>query len=91
MWYSVAVMDTKSYRPLEWPTDVLEIMRLLQQDCNRLKVLRVALGWSQVEAAAWAGVSAVTWCKWENGKAPGGANLTKLALMVKDSLGGGPE
>ncbi len=74
----------KVYRALEWPTDLFEIMRLLREDCNRLKVFRVALGWGQAEAAAWVGVSTATWNKWENGAGLRGEHLSKIALKIKD-------
>lgn len=77
----------RAYGRLEWPDTVPDIIRLLQEDGNRLRVFRVAMGWSQTEVAKEFGVSMKTWSCWERGeyKIPGPA-ARSVALEIQACL-----
>jgi DNA-binding XRE family transcriptional regulator len=77
----------KTYRILEWPESVPDIIRLLQTECNRLKIFRVAKGWSQAQVAEFFGVNVRTWNCWERGAyAIPGPMARSVALEVAKCL-----
>lgn len=72
---------------LQWPEDLMDVVRLLRAEPVRLKMLRVALGLSQIEIAKKFSVTSRTWGGWERGTWPiPGRQALRIAKELKNVL-----
>lgn len=74
-------------KELEWPSDITDIIQLLQQEPNRLFVFRAAKNWSQADVAGQFGLNIRTWGDWERGVRPiPGGQAIKVAKEIQKCL-----